>query len=357
MSNDLLLGSFLTNLSSSTTSGSAAGAVDTRLIPYAVPPRTAKGVVEVFYGTFEENVNQWIDRFDKFVRINDYSNCDILPWFHTCFGGSAKRWYDSLDSYTTARYERVLDEMKKVFSNGVKNRYFEQRLATRQLGPNEDVSAYAVEISHLCKRIDPRMKDAEKIRHFKRGLPEKMIVKIDEENPSKFSDAIKIAQRVQAASANFVSQPGSTNFGFSNAIINNITGTTNSVAPTTAPTQLVSTVASLDKESAILAQLKKMETRLYHIEKRQREIIEKNREFKRPKLTATVVPQRECSNRNGGKQPLACWTCNGPHKARDCPRRNNSSPTEYKVIRANHGGGKERKVNAVEADREQRVSD
>lgn len=225
-----------------------------------------------------------------------------------------------------------------------------QKLLARKMEPQEDIGLYAVDISNLCKRVNPKMSESEKIRHLKKGMLPSMITKLNEKMPKTFTDAVVIAQHVQAvltASSNVLE---ATTINFNNIGTNaTMTGVANAVVPaTSAPTPAVSISSAPVNEvdSAVLTRLKKIESQLYHIEKRQQEDFNKGREFKQTRVAATIVPQSEQRipvEEKGRREPLKCWNCGGPHKAKNCPKKNESS----EGAKPNFGGGKGKRVNSL----------
>ncbi|XP_077491779.1 uncharacterized protein LOC144102362 [Amblyomma americanum] len=124
-----------------------------------------------FAGRSDEDVDEWLTNYERVSRYNGWEATVTLA--NVVFlEATALIWFDNHeDSLTT--WERFIEEVKKCFGDGsAKKKRAEQTLLQRAQLPGETCTMYIEEIVKLCRLVNPRMPEEDKVGHLLKGIAE-----------------------------------------------------------------------------------------------------------------------------------------------------------------------------------------
>ena len=132
----------------------------------------------IFHGTPEEDAQDWLDRFEEIVEVNNWKT-KRLTYVKLYLEGSARKWFLVANPQTW-------EELQTGFLDAFKHAHFqmrvEARLRSRQQGLNEPVTDYFYDIMDLCQQLeedlDEDMAEEKKVQHLLRGLTPKLLGKL-----------------------------------------------------------------------------------------------------------------------------------------------------------------------------------
>ena len=124
----------------------------------------------VFFGTPEEDVQDWFTRFVEPADVNKWKS-DKLSYVKFYLEGTARQWF-------RVRKPRNCEDFKELFVETFKQKHFkwrvEVRLRSRSQGPNEPVVTYFYDVLNLCRQVEleqeVEMPELTKVEHLLRGL-------------------------------------------------------------------------------------------------------------------------------------------------------------------------------------------
>lgn len=151
---------------------------------YRVPPN--------FGGTSEEDVDVWLKNYKRVSRSNGWDSEAQLRHVVFSLTDTALMWYENHeDMFTT--WDRFVEEVQKCFGDSdSKKKRAEQTLAQRAQLPGETCTTYIEEILKLCKIVNTRMSEEDKVGHVLKGIAEDVYnFLIGKESLNSVSDVMK----------------------------------------------------------------------------------------------------------------------------------------------------------------------
>ena len=134
----------------------------------------------IFGGSYKEDVKDWVDKFERAARINNWVKDEEKARYLPCFlSGSANIWYENLEhagGSDLTKYDTVLKgALIKAFDVTKIHDALEYELRNRRQQPDEEVSHYYYDVIKLCRRVNPNMANEAITRHLMFGLNEKLV--------------------------------------------------------------------------------------------------------------------------------------------------------------------------------------
>ena len=165
--------------SSNTTPGPTARMARATTRKFERPP--------TFSGLDEEDVVDWIRRYESVARYNGWNQQDQHDNLEMYLKGSAEKWYNCLSPATTAWEDTTADvtvngvlrtvttrqdksRLLEAFKKGNYEQFQEGKLRNRKQLPNESATEYYYDVVSLCKSLDPNMSDQAKVNYLMGGL-------------------------------------------------------------------------------------------------------------------------------------------------------------------------------------------
>ncbi|KAJ9509188.1 hypothetical protein QJQ45_001677 [Haematococcus lacustris] len=158
-------------------------------MPRANPPAT-------FSGSRTTDVAAWLFAVDLFFTISELTDAQRIVYVATLLSGHALLWYrSSVSSFTS--WTRFVAAFERQFAPVNRLRHARDRLAA--LTQTSSVRRYLGEFTALCLEVTD-LSPAEQLDRFIRGLKPSVRRELELREPTSFSEASTIADRVDAIS-------------------------------------------------------------------------------------------------------------------------------------------------------------
>ena len=150
--------------------GPAQPAAAHNFVQPVIPPRHKDP--PVFRGAADEDVVNWIFRFEQIADYNQWNPDQRLRHIGMCFEGVAEKWHCSLMTRVPPplTFDAFREELLRAFKPVNYEDHLETRLRSRVQGSGESFVDYFHDVLFMCSRIDPTMSERSKIGHLFRGL-------------------------------------------------------------------------------------------------------------------------------------------------------------------------------------------
>lgn len=159
-------------------------------------------LIERFNGGGQQDAHRWFATFEGAADLfgwDEEQRTKVLPLVLT---GEAAALFHDLPAATKAKFTDARAALITAFGDAVEPLLLLDQLADRKLRPGEDIKAYARAVIQLCHRVDPAMKDRDKIAAFMRGLPRDMrthvAMTMATGGPSTFAEVVALVRRIEA---------------------------------------------------------------------------------------------------------------------------------------------------------------
>lgn len=139
-----------------------------------------------FHGDAGEDVEDWLDHFDRVAAINDWDNRRKLKNVYISLLDAARVWYENHETSFTS-WQEFHRQLREAFSNPERKERAEQALSSRFQMPNESVAMFVEEMSRLFRRADPHMPEDKKVRLLMRGVKEQLFAGLVRNPPTTVS--------------------------------------------------------------------------------------------------------------------------------------------------------------------------
>ncbi len=151
-----------------------------------------------FNGLPNEDINEWLSRFEALAKFNNWSNAKRLNAVSLSLGGAAKAWYDAQTAETVNDLTTLINALKNRFGTQTLEFLFRQELFARKQGVNEPLSIYTEDILRKGQRIGLSDKDIMNI--FISGLSDEIKNHVILNQPETFAEAENLARLRDAVS-------------------------------------------------------------------------------------------------------------------------------------------------------------
>lgn len=160
--------------------------------PFIGPP--------VFKGTPEESIAEWITCYEHVASLNSWDNDTKVKFLYLALDGDAKKWYTTkILTGAPNSWEEWAVLLKACFSSRHAAEIAHLRLQNRAQLPSESPEQYFYDVVQLCARLDPTMKEEDRLRHLLRGLRPETMEKMIIANPSNCGEFLQTLQRINQA--------------------------------------------------------------------------------------------------------------------------------------------------------------
>lgn len=178
---------------------SGASNTTTQTTPPAVPSWTVTSPQRdppVFAGLRGDDVDDWIDNYDRVSSCNKWNDTQKLRHVAFYLTGVAKTWYFNHES-DIADWSTFTTKLRQIFaSSSGRAEVAKQKLGTRLQLPQESYTSYIEDVLALCRRANPSMTEAERVRHVLKGIGSVAFNALIVQNPASVQDITSTCQRL-----------------------------------------------------------------------------------------------------------------------------------------------------------------
>ncbi|XP_077519825.1 uncharacterized protein LOC144129553 [Amblyomma americanum] len=152
-----------------------------------------------FAGKSDEDVDEWLTNYERVSRYNGWDATVRLANVVFFLEATALIWFDNHEDSLTM-WERFIEEIKKCFGDGsAKKKRAEQTLLQRAQLPGETCTMYIEEIVMLCRLVNPRMSEEDRVGHLLKGIAEDVYnFLISKDSLKSTADVIKHCRAFEA---------------------------------------------------------------------------------------------------------------------------------------------------------------
>lgn len=151
-----------------------------------------------FHGEAFEDVDDWLDHFERVARFNQWNNNNKLHNVYFSLKDGAETWF--LNNEASMRtWEEFREKLLEKFSSTDRCDHAMRLLDSRIQKPNESVAMFAEDMARLFKRADPAMAEAKKLRYLMHGVKEQLFAGLVRNPPQTVQAFIKEATAIERA--------------------------------------------------------------------------------------------------------------------------------------------------------------
>ncbi|XP_077565130.1 uncharacterized protein LOC144180728 [Haemaphysalis longicornis] len=152
-----------------------------------------------FEGKPEEDVDEWLTHYERVSKYNRWNAADRLANVVFSLDKTALTWFENHEEKLTT-WDGFVEEIRKAFGDSeAKKKKAEQTLLQRAQVPGETCTTYIEEILKLCRVVDARMPEDDRVGHILKGIAEDVFnFLISKDNLNTISDVIQHCRRFEA---------------------------------------------------------------------------------------------------------------------------------------------------------------
>lgn len=152
-----------------------------------------------FEGKPEEDVDEWLTHYERVSKYNRWDAVARLENIVFSLDKTALTWFENHEEKLTT-WDGCVEEIRKAFGDSeAKKKRAEQILLQRAQVPGETCTTYIEEILKLCRVVNARMPEDDRIGHILKGIAEDVYnYLISKDNLSTISDVIQHCRRFEA---------------------------------------------------------------------------------------------------------------------------------------------------------------
>lgn len=164
-----------------------------------------------FYGNGNDDVNDFVCRFERACKVNGWTEDKDKARYVPCFlAGPAYLWLENFEAEFALKNEQKdpKDEMTyELLKTGLTSEFepktpvdiAEFKLRNRVQESGESVESYYQSVLRLCRIVNPKMEEEDKIRHLLHGLDKKLTKDVALATNKTAADVLANARRVEKA--------------------------------------------------------------------------------------------------------------------------------------------------------------
>ena len=164
-----------------------------------IPATACPGVLPlrhppIFSGTDGQDVEDWLAIYHKVSAANKWDDADKLTYVSFYLAGVASLWLRNHEADITnwASFKTAFSE---VFDRpAVRKLRAEQRLRERAQQPGENFTSYIEDVVDLCKRVNPSMLEADKIKQILKGIADDAFQMLLAKDPQTVAELVSLCQ-------------------------------------------------------------------------------------------------------------------------------------------------------------------
>lgn len=150
----------------------------------------------LFHGDTFEDVEDWLDYFDRVAAFNEWDDERKLRSAYFSLEDSAKRWFENREHSLTS-WQEFRRQLLETYGSDDRKEKAARDLQSRAQKPNESVAMFVEDMSLLFRRADPGMSEAAKVRHLMRGVKEELFAGLVRSPPTTVSEFVREASTME----------------------------------------------------------------------------------------------------------------------------------------------------------------
>ncbi|XP_049268886.1 uncharacterized protein LOC119381901 [Rhipicephalus sanguineus] len=153
---------------------------------------------ESFHGDVFEDVDDWLDHFDRVAAANEWNETKKLRYVYFALEDYARTWYENHEPSIT-NWQEFHRQLRETFRNPERKEKAEQALQSRVQKPNESVAMFVEDMSRLFRRADPGIDETKKVRLLMRCVKEQLFAGLMRKPPITVDEFIAEATTIERA--------------------------------------------------------------------------------------------------------------------------------------------------------------
>lgn len=155
-------------------------------------------VPECFHGDAIEDVQDWLDQFERVASHNEWGSRQKLSYVYFALRDSARTWFVNRERSLTT-WDAFRTQLLDTFTSSDRKDNAQRLLESRVQKPNESVAMFAEDMARLFHRADPEMAEEKKLRYLLRGVKEQLFAGLVRNPPTTVAEFTKEATAIERA--------------------------------------------------------------------------------------------------------------------------------------------------------------
>lgn len=151
-----------------------------------------------FHGDAFEDVEDWLDQFERVARFNQWDAAQKLRNVYFSLEDGARTWFLNREARLQS-WDDFREELHNTFASTDRRDHAMRLLELRVQKPNESVAMFAEDMARLFRRADPEMAEAKKLRYLMHGVKEQLFAGLVRNPPQTVQAFIKEATAIERA--------------------------------------------------------------------------------------------------------------------------------------------------------------
>lgn len=148
----------------------------------------------VFTGADDVDVDDWLTTYERVSAHNKWDESAKLSHVLFYLAGVASLWYSNHEA-DLPTWSAFKTSLGNVFGRpAVRKLRAEQRLRERAQQPGESFTSYIEDILDLCKRVDARMSETDRIRNVLKGIEDEAFNMLLAKSPQSVAEIVTLCQ-------------------------------------------------------------------------------------------------------------------------------------------------------------------
>lgn len=160
-----------------------------------------------FSGTDNTDVEDWLQLYERVSTSNHWNQTAMLANLIFYLAGTARVWFQTHEEELTT-WDICKQKLTDLFGKPVgRQRAAQKDLASRAQTCTESYLTYIQDVLALCRKVDPRMSEADKVAHVIKGIADDAFHLLVFKNSSTVQAIITECRRFEEAKSRRIAHP------------------------------------------------------------------------------------------------------------------------------------------------------